>query len=59
MSDLYKGYRGAALKMLQEKSVRVWGEAEVLSTRGKFRGIVLPRSESDDDKHIVLKLASG
>jgi len=59
MSDLFKGYRGRALEMLRSFGVRVWSEAEVRTTRGDFRGIVLPRSVDDDDEHIVLKLATG
>ena len=59
MSDLFKGYRGRALEMLRSFGVRVWSEAEVRTTRGDFRGIVLPRSVNDDDEHIVLKLATG
>jgi len=59
MSDIFKGYRGRALEMLKSFNVRVWSEANVQTTRGDFRGIVLPRSVNDDDRHIVLKLATG
>jgi glutamyl-tRNA(Gln) amidotransferase subunit D len=53
------GYRGPALEVLREHGVRVWSDAEVRTTRGRFRGIVLPRSQSADDRHVVLKLDSG
>ncbi len=59
MADLFKGYKGVALKTLQEFSARVWADTKVETTRGEFRGILLPRSENDDDLHIVVKLASG
>ncbi len=59
MSDIFKGYRGAALSTLKSFNVRVWSEALVKTSRGDFKGIVLPRSENDDDRHIVLKLATG
>ena len=59
MPDLFKGYKGAALSSLKEFSVRVWSEAHIKTSRGDFEGIILPRSENDDDKHIVLKLATG
>ena len=59
MSDLFKGYKGRGLDVLKSFSVRVWSEAMIKTTRGDFQGIVLPRSESDDDCHIVLKLANG
>ncbi|MCU0276509.1 MAG: asparaginase domain-containing protein [Acidobacteria bacterium] len=59
MSDLFKGYKGPALELLKRFNIRVWSDATVKTTRGDFRGIVLPRSENDDDRHIVLKLATG
>ena len=59
MTDLFKGYKGAALSSLKEYGVRVWSEAHIKTSRGDFKGIILPRSENDDDQHIVLKLATG
>lgn len=57
--DIFQGYRGAALAILKRFSVRVWGQAEVHTTRGTFEGTVLPRAENDDDQHIVLKIPTG
>lgn len=59
MSEMFKGYKGQALETLKKFNIRVWSEAEIDSSRGQFKGIVLPRSENDDDQHIVLKLATG
>jgi len=59
MSDMFKGYQGEALSVLKKFNVRVWGETLVRTSRGDFEGIILPRSENDDDRHIVLKLATG
>jgi glutamyl-tRNA(Gln) amidotransferase subunit D len=59
MSDIYKGYRGEALALLKAHGVRVWSDAEVSTTRGTFVGIILPRSETADDRHVVLKLRNG
>jgi len=58
-SEKYKGYRNSGLKALQEQGVEVWSEVEAETTRGNFRGIILPRSETADDNHVVLKLATG
>ena len=58
-SDIYKGYRGGALECLKKFEAGVWFDVEVKSTRGNFRGIILPRSETADDEHIVLKLNTG
>lgn len=57
--DFFQGYKGAALKVLTKYNVRVWGQAEIETTRGEFKGTVLPRSENDDDQHIVLKIVTG
>ncbi|HUV86434.1 MAG TPA: Glu-tRNA(Gln) amidotransferase subunit GatD [bacterium] len=57
--DLYKGYRGAALKCLKKYGVKVWSDVVIDSGRGRFEGRVLPRAESGDDQHIVIKIASG
>ncbi|MBU1356080.1 MAG: Glu-tRNA(Gln) amidotransferase subunit GatD [Candidatus Edwardsbacteria bacterium] len=57
--DIFQGYKGAGLEVLKKFNVRVWGQAEVLTSRGDFKGTVLPRSENDDDQHIVLKIATG
>ncbi len=55
----YKGYRGEALATLQKFSAMIWSDIEVLTSDGKYYGRVLPRSETADDKHIVIKLVSG
>lgn len=57
--DFFQGYKGEALDLLKKYQVRVWGQAEIQTTRGDFKGTVLPRSENDDDKHIVLKIITG
>ena len=59
MSDNYRGYRGEALSRLKEYDAQVWSDVEVRTDRGSFTGIVLPRSETADPYHIVLKLRSG
>ncbi|MDP2173931.1 MAG: Glu-tRNA(Gln) amidotransferase subunit GatD [Candidatus Cloacimonadaceae bacterium] len=59
MLDLFKGYKGRALEVLKHFQARVWGDASVETTRGTFQGIILPRSENDDDQHIVIKLSTG
>lgn len=54
-----QGYRGPARAVLERFGASVWSEVELMSTGGCFRGIILPRSETADDEHIVLKLTSG
>lgn len=59
MTDDFRGYRGEALSALQSYDARVWSDVEVKTDKGTFTGIILPRSETADPHHIVLKLRSG
>jgi glutamyl-tRNA(Gln) amidotransferase subunit D len=59
MTDEFRGYRGEALAALEKYDARVWSDVEVKTEKGSFAGIVLPRSETADPHHIVLKLRSG
>ncbi|HGY55553.1 MAG TPA: Glu-tRNA(Gln) amidotransferase subunit GatD [Caldithrix abyssi] len=59
MEEAYKGYRDPALAVLKENKVRVWSDVEMDTSRGNFKGIILPRSETADERHIVLKLHNG
>ncbi len=58
--DEWKGYRGRARAKLQELGVRVWSEVRLTNDAGSiFEGVVLPRSETLDDEHIVIKMRNG
>jgi len=58
-SNPYKGYRDPVLSVLKENAVEVWSDVELLTDQGEFKGIILPRSETSDAKHVVLKLRNG
>ncbi len=58
--DRYQGYRGPARAALEQYGIGVWSEVEVVNDRGSaFKGVILPRSETFDDLHIVIKLVNG
>jgi glutamyl-tRNA(Gln) amidotransferase subunit D len=57
--DLYKGYREPLRALMQRFGVTVWCDAIVTTDRGRFEGLILPRSETSDEKHLVLKLWTG
>ncbi|UCG52320.1 MAG: Glu-tRNA(Gln) amidotransferase subunit GatD [Candidatus Latescibacterota bacterium] len=57
--DKHKGYRGKGLAALKEHGVAVWSDVDVEAKTGSFQGIILPRSETADEDHIVLKLRNG
>ncbi len=54
-----RGYRDPALAVMKEHGVTVWCEVRAHTTRGTFEGLILPRSETSDALHIVLKLGTG
>jgi len=58
-TDPYKGYRGEALATLKNFGAQVWSDVEIRTAQGSYTGIILPRSETEDSLHIVLKLRSG
>jgi glutamyl-tRNA(Gln) amidotransferase subunit D len=58
--DPLKGYRGLARSRLEQWGMRVWGDVRVRNTAGStFEGVILPRGETFDDLHLVLKLKTG
>jgi glutamyl-tRNA(Gln) amidotransferase subunit D len=58
-ADSDRGYRGAALEVMRRFGVTVWCQVRADTTRGRFDGLILPRSETSDALHLVLKLDSG
>jgi glutamyl-tRNA(Gln) amidotransferase subunit D len=58
-ADLYKGYKGRALEVLTHFHAQVWSDVKITTTTGEYAGIILPRSETADAAHVVLKLRSG
>ena len=55
-----QGYKGLAWQKMQEWQVRVWSDVRVENDIGSvFEGVILPRGESFDDLHVVLKMKNG
>jgi len=58
--DPLKGYSGRARARLEELGVKVWSDVRMVNSAGSvFEGVILPRSGTFDDLHIVLKLKNG
>ncbi len=57
--DRYRGYRGPCLEVMKRFEVTVWCQVKAHTTRGLFEGLLLPRSETSDENHLVLKLNNG
>ncbi len=59
-TDPLKGYRGLARERMAAWGVRVWSDVKLVNAAGSvFEGVILPRSETYDDLHLVLKLRNG
>jgi glutamyl-tRNA(Gln) amidotransferase subunit D len=59
-ADPLKGYKGRARALLEARGVRVWSDVRATNDRGSvFEGVILPRSETLDGEHVVLKLKTG
>ncbi len=55
-----EGYRGNALRWLEQNELEVWDEIILTTTEGvELKAIVLPRSELAEDNIIALKLPTG
>jgi glutamyl-tRNA(Gln) amidotransferase subunit D len=54
----YTGYAGRSLEFLKSNDIAV-GDTVKLVGDLTYSGIIMPRYEHSDDKHIVLKLSSG
>lgn len=54
----YRGYTGMSLVFLKESKVKV-GDSVKITEDLTYSGIIMPRYEQKDDKHIVIKLKNG
>jgi glutamyl-tRNA(Gln) amidotransferase subunit D len=53
------GYKGEALSTLKKAGCQVGDVIRVISDGKVYKGILIPRSETGDGKHVVVKLKSG
>lgn len=59
MSKEFLGYRGKALKVLKNAEAEIGDIIRITKDKEIYEGVLIPRSEYGDDKHIVIKLKSG
>ena len=55
----FPGYRSPTLDLLERENATVWSQVTLHTDRGDFTGLILPRSETADADHVVLKLDTG
>ena len=53
------GYKGEALIAIRKAEAETGDLVRITKNSQAFEGILIPRSEYEDDKHIVIKLKSG
>nr|MDO8081966.1 Glu-tRNA(Gln) amidotransferase subunit GatD [Candidatus Freyarchaeota archaeon] len=54
-----QGYWGFVRKKLESAKVKIWSVIEVVTPEATYKGVLLPRTDMGDDKHLVLKLDTG
>ena len=54
----FRGYMGKSLEFLKTNKISVGDSVKILADL-TYSGIIMPRYEHSDDKHLVLKLKSG
>jgi len=59
LSEKLPGYKGEALKALERLGAEAGDLLRVEKDGEIYEGILMPRSELGDDKHIVIKIRSG
>jgi len=59
LSKEFLGYRGKALKVLKNAEAEIGDVIRIKKDKETYEGVLIPRSEYGDDKHVVIKLKSG
>lgn len=59
MSEGFPGYKGEALRLLRQIKAEIGDIIRVTKNGETYEGLLIPRSEYGDEKHIVIKLKSG
>ena len=59
MRQELQGYKGIALQALRQAGAKIGDLIRITKDGETYEGILIPRSELGDDKHVVIKLKSG
>jgi glutamyl-tRNA(Gln) amidotransferase subunit D len=59
LSEKFPGYKGEALQLLKKAKAEIGDIIRVIKNGETYEGILIPRSEYGDEKHVVVKLKSG
>ncbi len=59
MSEEFPGYKGEALNFLKKAGAEIGDIIRITKNGETYEGILIPRSEYGDERHIIIKLKSG
>ena len=59
MSKEFPGYKGRALQILKKAGAEIGDIIRITKDKETYEGILIPRSEYGDEKHVVIKIKSG
>ena len=59
MGEELKGYKGKGKSLLKKNKIDIWDILEIITDRGNFEGILLPRSEYSNPDFIEIKLKNS
>ena len=59
MDQDFPGYKGLAFSLIKNEGAEIGDIVRITKGKEKWEGILIPRSESGDQYHIVLKMKSG
>lgn len=59
LNEKSMGYKGEALQRLKQARADIGDRIRIIRKAETYEGILIPRSEYNDDKHIVIKLKTG
>ena len=59
MSEEFPGYKGKGLKLLRQAKAEIGDIIRITKNGETFEGILIPRSEYNDEEHVVIKLKNG
>ena len=59
MAEESSGYKGKAQQLLRQAKAEIGDILRIVKGNETYEGILIPRSEYGDDKHIVIKLKNG
>jgi glutamyl-tRNA(Gln) amidotransferase subunit D len=59
LPEEFPGYRGKVLQLLKQAKAEIGDIIRIVKDEESYEGILIPRSEYGDERHVVIKLKTG